>query len=121
LISVIPAEQLDAAKAAGMARIVRRVPAAQRIAFIRSVAAYSADVAPLTQPGGYISRVAVAESARGRGLGAALVQAVRAMEPDRPLVLHVRRDNTAALRLYERLGFRQSSSGAHLFPVWAQA
>ena len=54
--------------------------------------------------------IAVADHARGRGLGEALLHAVerasREAGCDR-LRLEVRQDNAAAMRLYERLGYRR--------------
>ncbi|GAA1968573.1 GNAT family N-acetyltransferase [Amycolatopsis minnesotensis] len=50
----------------------------------------------------------VAPAARGRGVGAALVDAVAAAAAEHGfpvLALQVQEDNTAARRLYERLGF----------------
>ena len=54
--------------------------------------------------------IAVADAARGRGLGVVLLKAVEhaAREHDCAwLRLEVRQDNAAAIRLYERLGFRR--------------
>jgi ribosomal protein S18 acetylase RimI-like enzyme len=57
---------------------------------------------------GWISEVAVAEAAAGRGLGAALVTAAAralAARGARSVGLSVRSTNEGALRLYRRLGF----------------
>ncbi len=51
--------------------------------------------------------VAIADEARGRGLGTRLVERVLAQAARRRVVLHVEVFNPA-LRLYERLGFRAS-------------
>lgn len=62
-------------------------------------------------PEGYIDFVAVAETARRRGIGAQLVAAAAHNAFDNPDIdfvrLSVNRSNSPALRLYERLGFRQ--------------
>lgn len=62
-----------------------------------------------TQFVGQIANVLVRESHRGRGLGAAVTAAVarRLRERDKLVSLFVRSDNASAVRLYERLGFRQ--------------
>jgi GNAT superfamily N-acetyltransferase len=51
--------------------------------------------------------LAVDASARGRGVGQALVEAciARARALDRPLLLHTTQFMTSAARLYERMGF----------------
>jgi ribosomal protein S18 acetylase RimI-like enzyme len=57
----------------------------------------------------YISRVAVAPDARGRGVGRALVSRVMDIQRDRGVegfCLDVSADNEAALRAYRALGFR---------------
>ena len=54
-------------------------------------------------PEGELYRVAVAPSARGRGIGEALCRAFLACSE--VCFLEVRRSNDAARRLYERLGF----------------
>src|SRR6185312_5803177 len=54
--------------------------------------------------------LAVADEARGRGVGEALVRAVEGAARDkccRRLRLEVRQDNASAIRLYERLGYRR--------------
>jgi ribosomal protein S18 acetylase RimI-like enzyme len=54
--------------------------------------------------------IAVAERARGRGVAKALLAAVEAgarQQHRRRLRLEVRKDNTAAIALYERLGFHR--------------
>lgn len=47
----------------------------------------------------------VAPSARGRGVGDAAIGAVLHWAPDRDVVLSVKPDNQAAIRLYRRHGF----------------
>jgi len=54
--------------------------------------------------------IAVAERARGRGVAKSLLAAVEATARDRAcarLRLEVRKDNAAAIALYERLGFQR--------------
>jgi [ribosomal protein S18]-alanine N-acetyltransferase len=59
---------------------------------------------------GELGNVAVAESYRGRGIGALLVEAIQERARRRrtkEVFLEVRRSNTGAQRLYRRLGFRE--------------
>jgi ribosomal-protein-alanine N-acetyltransferase len=54
--------------------------------------------------------IAVADAARGRGLGEALLEAAERAARSRGcrrMRLEVRQDNSAAIRLYERLGYRR--------------
>ncbi len=67
---------------------------------------------------GYVDYLGVAEAARGRGLGRALLAAAARwalLERRLPRVhLTVRQDKPAALRLYEAAGFREVAAGAQL-------
>lgn len=57
----------------------------------------------------YLHAIWTADAARGRGVGALLLDAVMAMAADTGfshVALHVWADNTAALKLYESRGFR---------------
>ncbi|ACQ78911.1 GCN5-related protein N-acetyltransferase [Beutenbergia cavernae DSM 12333] len=63
--------------------------------------------APGVPPGTLgVSRLFVAWSAHGRGVGAALLDRVRAFAGSRALGLEVTDDSVAARALYERLGWR---------------
>jgi ribosomal-protein-alanine N-acetyltransferase len=56
--------------------------------------------------------LATAAAARGRGIGSALLAAVETLARERGmrwLSLEVRRDNAAAVRLYEAQGYRRSA------------
>jgi dTDP-4-amino-4,6-dideoxy-D-galactose acyltransferase len=52
-----------------------------------------------------IDLIAVAATARGRGIGSALVYALAVSSPDRPVQAGTQIANRPALRLYERCGF----------------
>ena len=55
---------------------------------------------------GYITNVAVNEQYRGRGIGAALINALLQRAGDLSLVtLEVRKSNHVAIALYEKMGF----------------
>jgi ribosomal-protein-alanine N-acetyltransferase len=61
---------------------------------------------------GFVQTIAVARDAQGQGLGAALLQellgeAERRRQPR--VLLEVRADNSRAIALYERFGFRRSA------------
>ncbi|WP_418315662.1 GNAT family N-acetyltransferase [Piscinibacter sakaiensis] len=72
---------------------------------------------------GYVDYLGVAESARGQGLGGALLTAAARwalIERALPrLHLTVRQDKPVALRLYEGAGFREVAAGAHW--MWQRA
>ena len=57
----------------------------------------------------HVMNVAVDPDRRRRGIATALIQAlIERVGDDAPLTLEVRRSNTGALALYERLGFRSA-------------
>ena len=65
----------------------------------------------------YIDDLCVEESLRGAGIGAALVQAVRALAHERgieKIELNVWECNEGAMRFYERLGFATQRRGLEL-------
>ncbi len=73
-----------------------------------NVEAYAGLLAPPGATEGDIQTIAVAASARGHGLGRALMQALISEARKRGarlIFLEVRADNPGAQRLYERLGF----------------
>ncbi|EIL97081.1 GCN5 family acetyltransferase [Rhodanobacter thiooxydans] len=68
--------------------------------------------------------LATAPEARGQGVGTALLAAVvdaARRRGSRALKLEVRTDNAAAIRLYERHGFRRSGRYAHYYEDGADA
>jgi ribosomal protein S18 acetylase RimI-like enzyme len=68
--------------------------------------------------------IAVADAARGRGLGEALLSAAEgaARRHDaRRMRLEVRHDNAAAIRLYERMGYRRFGAYAGFYEDGADA
>ena len=73
---------------------------------------------------GYIRNVVVARQARGRGVGAALMEALRRLFRERGAQtweLNVKPDNQAALRLYERCGMRLQHRATALSVRWEVA
>ncbi|MEU4091901.1 GNAT family N-acetyltransferase [Streptomyces sp. NPDC026673] len=56
--------------------------------------------------GGRLEHLYLRPDARGRGIGASLLDEVLRHHPDGPLSLHVFQRNTAARAFYERHGFR---------------
>lgn len=55
--------------------------------------------------------IVVGKNARGAGVGSRLMATIIGMNNDRPLFLEVHVDNSRAISLYRRLGFRMS--GVH--------
>ena len=73
---------------------------------------------------GYIRNVVVAKEARGRGVGAALMEALRGLFRERGArtwELNVKPDNRAALRLYERCGMQLQHRATALWVQWKMA
>ena len=68
--------------------------------------------------------IAVADAARGRGLGEALLAAAERTafrHGARRMRLEVRKDNAAAIRLYERTGYRRLGAYAQFYEDGADA
>jgi len=74
--------------------------------------------------GARLYSIAVADTARGRGIGEALLRACERAARARGctrLRLEVRQDNAAAIRLYERLGYRRFGAHAAFYEDGADA
>ncbi|TFD71829.1 ribosomal protein S18-alanine N-acetyltransferase [Cryobacterium sp. Hb1] len=74
----------------------------------RTIEAYAGLLAPQGATEGDIQTIAVADTARGHGLGRALMEALISEARKRGarlIFLEVRADNPGAQRLYQRLGF----------------
>jgi ribosomal protein S18 acetylase RimI-like enzyme len=70
----------------------------------------------------FLAGIYLAASERGAGLGTAIITDIldRAREQDRAVALRVLRTNTAARRLYERLGFDiVGDTETHLLMSWS--
>jgi GNAT superfamily N-acetyltransferase len=101
------------------ASIMRRYPADYVSAWAGGRAVGAGRIA-MAAGWGIIGRVFVSEEHRGRGIGAALMQALAAKAQGariERLALQVNADNAAALRLYARLGFRRH----HRYRHWVLA
>ncbi len=105
IVTWLPLERLPAAQRAGSIELMRHVDRSEAGSFLRAIGGYSAGVEPLTGAGLYLSRVAVADEYRGRGLGRAAVEEVITAAEGGSVSLHVAADNEAAVRLYKALGF----------------
>ncbi len=72
-----------------------------------------------TRPGEVQFRLlAVDESARGRGVGEALVRACLERAGDRSVIIHTTKWMGAAQRLYARLGFERRPDRDVAYEVW---
>jgi [ribosomal protein S18]-alanine N-acetyltransferase len=101
-----PARYADLFPAEGRPPVVRRVVVVAEIN--ASICAFA--VARVVPPEWEIENVVVADAARRKGVGRALLQAignVARAERATKLTLEVRESNLAARRLYERLGFAE--------------
>jgi len=63
--------------------------------------------------GYYVHTISVASECRGRGFGSEMIEQEAAEHG--PLYLHVNRDNKAAIRFYERNGFRRLAEGSMMY------
>jgi ribosomal protein S18 acetylase RimI-like enzyme len=114
VVALYDATELAARQLHTTVELSRVVDASSKRLFVQTLRSYASSVEPLRPSSGkYISRVAVHEASRGRGVGASLVRHVIALYPHEPLVLHVARQNVAATALYDSLGFKHGSKGPY--------
>lgn len=109
----LPSAQLAAARGHDSARLAGLLDREGRRRLLAAVREQEGSVPEVPGDGLYLSRLAVAPPAQGRGVGAALVADLlrRARQADRPTYLHVAADNEVARRLYARHGFVDRAEG----------
>ncbi|MCJ2120615.1 GNAT family N-acetyltransferase [Methylobacterium sp. J-001] len=115
LFSCLPAAGLDRVRREVALTIIRRLQGAGKATFMTSLQRYSATIQPLVADGLYLSRLAVSPGNRGKGFGAIAVAALLDLDPSKDIFLHVRRDNTSAVKLYERFGFKKMDKTDYQF------
>lgn len=62
---------------------------------------------------GYEVSIVVAPNLRNKGIGAIALQLGRALVPGHILTAHVKPENTASVRLFERAGYRRAADGMY--------
>jgi ribosomal protein S18 acetylase RimI-like enzyme len=92
----------DFARAMGLFRFLARMPLFVRMDKMMP--------AVEDESGYYVHTISVASEHRGRGFGSEMIE--RAAAEHGPLYLHVNRENEAAIRFYERNGFKQLAEGS---------
>lgn len=112
IVTWLPLSHLQAAQRTGSIELMRHVGRAETGDFLRGVGAYARTVEPIEGTGLYLSRVAVADELRGRGLGREAVAEVIAAAAGEDVWLHVAADNASAIKMYEAMGFQFASSAA---------
>lgn len=110
VVTWLPLSHLPTAQRMGSIELMRHVGREGAGDFLRAIGGYSKSVEPIEGTGTYLSRVAVAEDARGRGLGRLAVGEVIDAASGGDVWLHVAADNEAAIRLYQSMDFELSSS-----------
>lgn len=106
IVTWLPVEQLAGAQRSSTVSLMRQLDRAALAQFLAAAGNYSRGVEPIDGAGIYLSRVAVAPAARGRGLGRSAVQQVIQAAETGDVWLHVSKDNDPAIQLYRSLGFR---------------
>ena len=101
LICSYPTEELDLRQRASLLSIMRVLRGAERGEFKKTLEddSYTVEELPFTD-GQYISRVAVAQSARGMGIGARLLEKFLALHHGKRISLHVDKTNEPAIGYY---------------------
>ncbi len=109
IVTSLAAAGLARAQQASTLMLMRHVDRGDMAAFRSAIGTYSETVEPIDGSGQYLSRIAVAPAARGQGVGRALVERIVSLAAGGDVWLHVAFDNSAAIRLYESLGFEFAS------------
>ncbi|HEU4675685.1 MAG TPA: GNAT family N-acetyltransferase [Motilibacteraceae bacterium] len=109
----LPSARLGRARGQDSARLAGLLDREGRRRLLAALREQEGAVPLVPADGLYLSRLAVAPAARGRGVGAALVIDVlrRARAAGGPAYLHVAADNAVARRLYARHGFVDRAEG----------
>ena len=113
ILSIVDAAELKEAQVAGTISLFRRLSREQRKAFQRGLSGYGAGIEDVADPRGkYLPRLAVLESARGKGVARALMKHVLGLYAGEKFSLHVARTNDTVTRLHTSLGFAPQSDTA---------
>lgn len=105
-ICAFPLSELKERQQQSMLGIMRGIDRAARKEFRDTMRDGGHSVQPFDQLSGlYIARISVAATRQGSGLGQRLFAALVAKTGEGPISLHVDRENAAAIRFYEKLGF----------------
>lgn len=105
----LPASEVPACRHADTMALITGVSRPARPELLRRLRAVAQLQAPIDAGAYYLSRVGVSRQFRGRGLGRTLVEGfleAGRSQGFRRFCLDVRPDNSAAVRLYESVGFR---------------
>jgi ribosomal protein S18 acetylase RimI-like enzyme len=114
---LFPVAQLTGRQLKLLALLNKQLDRAAWSAFQQHSASYATTVTAPPAQSAYLSRIAVAERARSRGVGRRLVDDFVAAANGAAVSLHVRADNAAAIQLYEQVGFCRRSDGPLLLMV----
>ncbi len=108
--SALAAERLQAAQLVGVARFAQSLSGDARRSFRSGLNGFAGQVPPVPEESFHLARFAVAAERRGSGIAAALLDNFLAAGRgfDRYSV-HARRDNTRAIRFYEKHRFAPCS------------
>jgi len=105
VICAYPLAELASRQQGSLLQIMRKLDRSGRREF-RDMATRNASIAAIESDNArYIARLTVANGMRGQGLGKQIFAEFAAIEPDRPIALHVDRGNDSAIGYYRRLGF----------------
>jgi ribosomal protein S18 acetylase RimI-like enzyme len=102
---LFPAEQSAGRQLKLLALLASRLERTMWTALQQHCASYAGTLSAPPSGSLYLSRIAVAESARGRGVGRRLVDDFVAAANGAAVSLHVRADNKPAIQLYQDAGF----------------
>jgi len=105
--AAVSASHLAAAQLVGVSGFLQQVPEETRKSFRAALKVFSGQVPPLPIDSYYLARFAVAGALRGTGVAGQLLEHFRMAGGNTSrLSTHVRRDNSRAIRFYEKFSFK---------------
>lgn len=113
VLSMIHTDQLEIGRTAGALMLLSQTDTLVRKGIIEKLKDFGGSVPKISIRSMYLARIAIDKEWRGRGFGKKLLHFFIKSHPDLNLSLHVRTNNTGAINLYTKNGFRIIASSTN--------